>query len=219
MKLAFQLAYKNLIGAGLRTWLNVAVLAFSFLIILFFNGILDGWNQQAKKDSIAWEYGHGHLVNDAYDPYDPFSIQDGHGKLAAEQNLSPILIRQASIYPEGRMLSVALKGIDVEQKTLEIPSTKLKNSAADFPVIIGERMAETAKLKKGDEVLLRWRDKNGTFDAASITIVEIFKTDLSSVDNGQLWIDIERLWEMTDLENHATLFVANEDYEAQNVEG
>ena len=80
-------------------------------------------------------------------------------------------------------------------------------------------MAETTKLKKGDEVLLRWRDKNGTCDAASITVAEVFKTDLTSVDNGQLWIDIERLWEMTDLKDHATLFVANEDYEAQNIEG
>lgn len=221
MKLAFQLAYKNLIGAGLRTWLNVAVLAFAFLIILFFNGILDGWNQQAKKDSIAWEYGNGHLINNEYDPYDPFTIQDGHGKLTAEQseNLNPILIRQASIYPEGRMLAIALKGIEVEQQVLEIPTKQLKNSEANFPVIIGERMAETAKLKKGDEVLLRWRDKNGTFDAASVTIADVFKTDLASVDHGQFWINIDRLWDMTGLENHATLLVANENYEAQNIEG
>jgi putative ABC transport system permease protein len=34
MKLAFKLAYKNLIGAGLCTWLNVLVLSFSFVIII-----------------------------------------------------------------------------------------------------------------------------------------------------------------------------------------
>jgi len=221
MKLAFQLAYKNLIGAGLRTWLNVAVLAFAFLIILFFNGLLDGWNQQARKDSIAWEYGNGHLINDEYDPYDPFTIQDGHGKINTNQseNLTPILIRQASIYPEGRMLSMVLKGIDTKQEILEIPIKSLISSDAEIPVIIGERMAATAKLKKGDEVLLRWRDKNGTFDAATVTIANVFKTDLASVDNGQFWIAIDKLWQMTDLENHATLFVANENYKVQNVEG
>jgi len=55
MKLAFQLAYKNLIGSGLRTWLNVGVLSFAFVIMIFYNGLLDGWDQQAKLDSIAWE--------------------------------------------------------------------------------------------------------------------------------------------------------------------
>ena len=31
MKLAFHLAYKNLMGAGLRTWLNAGVLSFAFI--------------------------------------------------------------------------------------------------------------------------------------------------------------------------------------------
>ncbi len=49
MKLAFQLAYRNLIGAGLRTWLNVIVLSFAYVMIIFYNGILDGWNEQARR--------------------------------------------------------------------------------------------------------------------------------------------------------------------------
>ena len=75
MKIAFQLAYKNLVGAGLRTWLNVSVLSFAFVVIIFYNGLIDGWNLQARNDGIAWEYGNGHLLNEAYDPYDPLSIQ------------------------------------------------------------------------------------------------------------------------------------------------
>ena len=78
MKLAFHLAYKNLMGAGLRTWLNAGVLSFAFIVIIFYNGLIDGWNEQAKIDAIHWEYGHGHLLNENYDPYDPFSIQDGY---------------------------------------------------------------------------------------------------------------------------------------------
>lgn len=72
MKLAFQLAYKNLVGSGLRTWLNVGVLSFAFVVIIFYNGLLEGWNQQAKREAIAWEFGSGQLLNDKYDPYDPF---------------------------------------------------------------------------------------------------------------------------------------------------
>lgn len=221
MKLAFQLAYKNLIGAGLRTWLNVGVLAFSFLIILFYNGLIDGWNEQAKHDSIAWEYANGHLKNGDYDPFDPFTILDGHGIYEGDEkeNLIPILIRQATIYPEGRMMPIALKGIDAKQKTLDLPTDFLEKSTADIPVMIGKNMANAANLKEGDEVLMRWRDKDGTFDAASITIVKIFKTNLPTVDFGQIWIPIEKLWRMTGLRNHATLYVANENFENKEVSG
>ena len=187
MKLAFQLAYKNLIGAGLRTWLNVSVLSFAFVIIIFYNGLLDGWNQQAKRDTIEWEYGNGHLLHENYDPFDPFSLQDGHGLIPDTTNhLTPILIQQASLYPEGRMISVALKGIETQQNIIALPTKVLENSTENIPALIGKRMAATTKLNIGDEVLLRWRDKNGTFDAADITIVNIFDNDVSSVDNGQL---------------------------------
>ena len=107
MRLAFQLAYKNLIGAGLRTWLNVGVLALSFVIIVFFRGFLEGWNHQAIRDNIEWELGAGHLNHIEYDRYDPFTILDGHDSLSSQEleHLFPVLIRQASIYPEGRIFA------------------------------------------------------------------------------------------------------------------
>lgn len=213
MILAFQLAYRNLMGAGLRTWLNAAVLSFAFVVILFFNGLLDGWNQQAKRDNIEWEYGKGQLIHADYDPFDPFSVQDGHGILptSAKENLVPILIRQASVYPEGRMLSISLKGIEVPQEILGLPTDLLENSKAEIPAIIGKRMATSANLKVNDELLLRWRDKNGTFDAKNVTIVGIFDSNVPTIDNGQFWIPIKKLWEMTGMEGHATMFISEAD--------
>lgn len=221
MKLAFHLAYKNLMGAGLRTWLNAAVLSFSFVVIIFYNGLIDGWNQQARIDGVNWEYGNGHLLNSEYDPFDPFSLLDGHGVLAqAEQeNLCPILIRQATIYPQGRMISIQIKGIDSQQETIKIPTQLFKSNTANFPVLIGKRMASSTSLMVGDEVLLRWRDKNGTFDAANITVVGIFDSNVPTIDAGQMWMPIEKLWEMTGLKNHATLFIANEAYSYSETPG
>ena len=220
MKLAFQLAYKNLVGAGLRTWLNVAVLSFAFVLIIFFNGMMEGWNQQAKRDTTAWEYGNGHLLNEKYDPFDPFTLQDGHGKIPANtSHLVPILIQQAAIYPDGRMVSIALKGIESDQTILALPTKSLIESNAAIPAIIGKRMAESAKLEIGEEVLLRWRDKNGTFDAAPVTIVEIFDNTVATVDNGQIWISIDKIWEMTGLENQATMFVVGDGYQHSEMAG
>src|SRR5690554_6680676 len=150
MKLALQLAYKNLIGAGLRTWLNVGILSFSFVVIIFFRSFMEGWSQQATREVIEWEFAAGHLVNSNYDENDPFTLQDGHGILPAKdrKNLSPILIQQASIYPEGRVISIILKGIETQQTVLNLPTQKLTESTANIPAMIGVRMAKSNNLEQ-----------------------------------------------------------------------
>ena len=220
MRLALKLAYRNLVGAGLRTWLNVGVLTFTFLMILFFNGIIDGWNQQAKQDSIAWEYGHGELLNPNYDPFDPFSIQDGHGILKSAQmdKLTPVLIRQAAVFPQGRMVSVSLKGIPPDQHILKLPTATLNDTAA-IPAMLGKRMADALNVKAGDKLLLRWRDKNGTFDAGEITIAHIFRSDVPTVDNGMVWMPLKKLEDMTGLQGQTTYFIASEGFDPTNSDG
>jgi ABC-type lipoprotein release transport system permease subunit len=221
MKLAFRLAFKNLMGAGLRTWLNVSVLSFTFVIIIFYSAFINGWQEQARIDGIEWEYGQGQLLNEEYDPYDPFSIIDGHGILPEneQKNLTAVLVRPGSIYPDGRMVSINIKGIDVNQDVVKIPTHFLKESTADLPAVIGTRMAKSANLKVGDEILIRWRDKNGTYDATNITIAGIFNTTIATVDNGQIWISLVKLRELTGLKGHTSYFISNNEYTNHDVNG
>lgn len=221
MKQALRLAYRNLVGAGLRTWLNVGVLSFSFVVILFYNGLIDGWNKQARRDTIAWEYGQGQLINSAYDALDPFTIMDGHGDISAvmSDDLTPILIQQASIYPENRVMNVLMKGIDPNQTILEIPTELLDTTTEELPMLIGSSMSRTTGLKKGDKTLMQWRDVNGTFDAANVVVVGVFETTVPTVDLGQVYLPLETMWKITQLHNHATYLVANEQYTPSNVEG
>jgi len=211
MKLALKLAFKNIYGAGLRTVLNVIVLSFSFVIIIFLNGVMDGWNAQAKKDTIEWEYGSGQLRHKDYDPFDPYTILDSHAPIPENRpDLTPVLIHQASIYPEGRMMNIVLKGIDADQQTLLLPTSSLSAKENQYPVVIGKRFAASSKLNVGDEVLLRWRDVNGTYDANTIFISAIFDSNVPTVDDGQIWMNIDDLWQMTGQVNEATLLVLNE---------
>ena len=213
--LIFKLALKNLLGAGMRTWLNVIVLSFAYVIIIFYNGLIDGWNEQARNDTIHWEYGQGQLWHPDYDPYDPFTLQDAHGTLppsADTQPLVPVLITQGSIYPQGRMLSVQLKGIPTDQSVLALPTASLDTITDAIPALIGKRMANSTKLKPGDRVLIRWRDKNGTYDAREILIAQVFDSNVGSIDNGQVWLSLATLQDMTGLKDQATLFVAGEGF-------
>ena len=68
-------------------------------------------------------------------------------------------------------------------------------------------MAKSAGLTIGDYVTVRWRDANGTFDADEVKIVQVMKTDVSEIDNGQLWIPLEKMREMTAMPDEATLIV------------
>ena len=217
--LALKLAYRNLIGAGLRTWLNVIVLSFSFVVIIFFKGLLDGWDRQAKTDSIAWEFGGGQYWQKNYDPYDPFTLTDSHEKpgsvgedLIKQGKATPILITQGSIYPEGRIQSALLKGIDTRQQILEIPSSKLDTVISEIPAIIGTNMAKNNHLKPGDVMMVRWRNTNGTFDANQVRIVGVFSTNVPSVDGGQLWIPLDQLRKMMLQPDEATILVTKQGF-------
>ena len=218
----FKLALKNLLGAGKRTWLNVIVLSISFVIIIFYNGLMDGWNQQAKRDSIEWDFAYGQIWHEDYDPFDPFTLTDAHAPIPedlATDQLVPELITQASIYPQGRMQVVLLRGIPVDQQLLKIPTEALKSDEDITNVVIGRRMAKASKLKEGDKVLIRWRDKGGTFDAKEVTIGKVFECDVPAVDAGQIWIAMSELEKMTGMKGEATLFAVSEDYQHSEIEG
>ena len=224
--LALKLAFKNLIGAGLRTWLNVSVLSFAFVLMIFYNGMIDGWNRQSRVDTQEWEMGEGQFWHPAYDRYDPYTIQDSHSQMSeeiqseiAKKNLAPVLIAQATAFPQGRMQGVALRGTDPDQTILKLPTSTLVKSGDTDYAIIGKRMAVTLKLGVGDRLLVRWRDKNGTFDAREIEIASIFKCDVPSVDKGQIYLRLEVLQEMMGMGNEATLLVTGKEFVRKDLNG
>ena len=217
-----KLALRNLLGAGLRTWLNVFVLSLAFVLIIFTQGLLEGMNKQAEEAMIDVEVGGGHFQHPAYDRYDPLSLTDAHGPvpaplaaLADEGRAAPVLVIQGTIYPGGRLFTVQIKGIDPGQTVLDIPTSFLGADDAspgdEIPVLIGERMAKLTGLGAGDAFTVQWRDARGTFDARDAEVVQVMKTSVQSVDSGQIWVPLERLWTMTGLDGQATFVVLAQD--------
>jgi ABC-type lipoprotein release transport system permease subunit len=218
--IAFKLAYKNLMGAGLRTLLIVFVLSLAYVLIVYMNGLYQGWDRQARIESIAWEVAEGQYWQDMYDPYDAMTLTDAHAPLpaaleagASEGEAAPILITQATIYPEGRMMGAMLKGIDVRQKILSLPTDLLDPDSEEITAIVGARLAKSAGLETGDYLLIRWRDVHGTFDATEVKIAGIFNTTVPAVDMGQVWIPLSTLQEITDMPGEATLVVVDKSPE------
>ena len=208
----FNLAIKNLIGAGMRTWLNVFVTAVSFFMIIFISGMYDGMRSHAKQVTIDTEVAGGAYWHPKYDPLDPFSYEDSHGippeeirDLIKNEKAFSILVSQASIYPSGRMMPVMMKGIEPEQSIINLPTRSLlKETDGLIPVLMGNSMAKYTKLKVGDSFAIRWLDANRTYDADEGLIVYIMETENFKVDMGTIWIPLERAQTMLDMKNEAT---------------
>jgi len=215
--LTLKLAYRNLVGAGLRTWLNVGVLSFTYVLIIWHQGLFSGMYRQASRDFIKDEIAGGQYWIETYDPYDPLSLDESHGiipgqldALIENRQATPILVRQGTIYPEGRVQSILIKGIDPAQTLLDIPTADLSRDAIQLPVMVGKSMAKKNSLQIGDTLTIRWRDINGTFDAADGEIVVIMNTNVPTMDKGQLWVPLESLQEMSGLENEGTIVVVDQ---------
>jgi putative ABC transport system permease protein len=213
-----KLALRNILGAGIRTWLNVIVLSFAFVTIIWTQGLYQGMSRQSVRATVDAEYGGGQYWQENYDPLDPLSLEDGHGPipeslktLIQEDQATAILVIQGTIYPNGRIQPILIKGIDPRQKILSLPSVALDTDEAEIPAFIGTRMARNTGLKVGDAITLRWRDVQGTFDARDVQIVEIMNTTVPTVDQGQIWVPLETIQELAQMPNEASLIVLQKD--------
>lgn len=210
-----KLAFRNIAGAGLRTWLNVFILSIAFVSLIWLVGLMEGTFEQIKIDTANTELGGGQYWHQAYDPFDPLTLEDAHGpisssliELISNDAATPILVTLGAIFPEGRVQTALIKGISPDQQILDLPTQSLLQENPDvIPALIGSRMADQANLKIGDEVTIRWRDIHGTFDAVDIYISHIMYTVNPAVDSGQVWISLPILQEMLQAPGEATLIV------------
>ena len=215
----FKLALRNILGAGLRTWLNVGALSFGFVVVIWMQGLYEGMLQQMITAAIDADYGGGQYWHRSYDPYDPLTLEDAHGKpgkLLQEQIASgqatAILLVTGSMFPHGRAQSVVFRGIDPKQNIINVPASALVKKDLT-PAMIGERMAKDANLNIGDTLTVRWRDVDGTFDATDVEIVHIMKTTVPGLDYGQLWLPLEDLQEMVGTPGESTFVITRKNYQ------
>ena len=208
----FKIAIKNLLGAKLRTWLNVFVTSLSFFMIILFSAMYDGMREHAKQVTINTEIAGGSYWHPKYDPLDPMTFEDAHSVppsaikgLVNQEKAFPVLVSQASIYPNGRIMPVIMKGIIPEQNIVNMPTKMLAgHDKIAIPVLIGRSMAKDAKLEVGDTFTIRWLDANRTYDADEGTVVHIMDTENFKLDMGHIWVPLHKAQEMLDMKKEAT---------------
>ena len=207
-----KIAMKNLLGARLRTFLNVLVTAFSFFLILFMSAMYDGMLQHTKQVTMDTEIAGGAYWHPKYDPLNPMTFEDAHSvppvaiqTLVDEKKAFPVLVSQASIYPGGRIMPTIMKGIPPDQNIVNMPTDALSgHEDIAIPVLIGKGMASESKLEVGDAFTIRWLDADLTYDANEGTVVHIMDTENFKLDMGHIWIPLKKAQSMLAMEGEAT---------------
>ncbi len=214
----FKIALKNLLGARLRTFLNVLITSISFFMIIFITGLYDGMRQHAKQVTIDTEIAGGAYWHPKYDPMAPMLFEDAHSvvpkdihKLIIKGKATPVLVSQVSIYPNGRIMPAIMKGIDPEQNIVNIPTKHLNTDKETIPILIGKGMANNAGVEIGDSFTIRWLDTDQTYDANEGTVVHIMDTENFKLDIGHIWVPIRKSQEMLATEGEATYVTYQKD--------
>ena len=212
--MVFKIALKNLLAAGVRTWLTAFVLSLTLASMIFMQGLMAGMLDEMSTIRINEEIAGGQIWHQLYDPYDPTTLEEANGALPnGVQNLveqgeaCPLLMIPGAIYPKGRFKNVVIMGVDPAQECLKVDYSPLKQSNGDglLSVMIGKRFADSLGLKKSDILTIRWRTRSGAFDALDAEIVAILHTNAPVMDRGQIYLSHEVVNKMNGTQNFSTL--------------
>ncbi|PIQ99119.1 MAG: lipoprotein releasing system transmembrane-like protein [Nitrospinae bacterium CG11_big_fil_rev_8_21_14_0_20_45_15] len=201
-----KLAWIQFLRQGARAWLNVAVTGLTLVTLIFMTSLLNGFQLQASKNLKSTDVGGGHYRLPDFDILSPTEWEDQTFspppflKNLSDTEKAEVLVLQGQLFPNRRLYPVQLRGIDLKQKLLDLPLEPLsrqENGNEYIPVIIGTRMSERSRLQKGDSAVLRWRDRLGVIDARDAKVIEVADFLNPRVDEGVVWLSLDRLRIMT----------------------
>ncbi len=224
--MVLKIALRNVLSAGVRTWLNTFILSLTFTSIILIQGMNNGLLKQMMKNRISEELGNGQYWHQNYDPYDPLSLDESHAKIPESASKAvrtreaiPILMISGSVYPQGRVFPAILKGIPADQKILNLPFENLNSDSPEgtIPAMIGNRMAKKTELAMGDVITVRWRNSEGAFNAIDLAVVNIFNSKAPAMDQGQIWLSLENLQKMNLSPDHATVIISSKEIETESL--
>ncbi len=217
-----QIAFKNFLRQGMRSFLNVLVTALAMIAVVFNLSLYNGFQDQAVRNMVSTDVAGGHYRMPDFDILAPmewedqtFKTPDALSSLASSAK-AEVLVLQGQIFPNRRLFPVQLRGMDMQQTLLDLPLRKLeqwKEPVDDvIPIIIGKQMAGKSHLHIGDGVILRWRDRFGAVDALDARVVDVVPLINPRIDEGVVWIRLDHLRQITQRKGEAS-WVAVKDFQ------
>jgi ABC-type lipoprotein release transport system permease subunit len=215
-----QIALKNFLRQGMRSFLNVLVTALAMVAVVFNLSLYNGFQEQAVRNMVLTDVAGGHYRMPDFDILAPmewedqtFQVPDALSGLPSTDK-AEVLVLQGQIFPNRRLFPVQLRGMEVQQTLLDLPLNKLEEWQAPvddvIPIIIGKQMAGKSHLHIGDGVVLRWRDRFGAVDALDARVVDVVPLINPRIDEGVVWMRLDHLRQITQRTGEVTWIAIKE---------
>lgn len=214
MKLLLLLAWRNLWRHRRRSFLNMALLAISAVIIIFLVSMNEGVYDKILKNSIDLSVGEIQLEMPKFEE-DPvienfiFNATHFENKLKNIKEIKAFTprIETYGLLSAKNTLGGAIVGIDPDrEKTVSVLADKISKGhflkqGDDQGVILGETLAQNLGVELGEELVVLTQDYYGQTSAARFTVRGLLSSGSLEVDNYQIFVNLKSLQNLLSLED------------------
>ncbi|MBT3724079.1 MAG: ABC transporter permease, partial [Gammaproteobacteria bacterium] len=220
------LAYSNVLRNKRRTFITILIAAVGVTSILvgggFANFTYEGLREMAARDS-------GHLIMahpSYFDKEEEMQMQYGLSdyqqlsqSMASDREIRYVLprIQFSGLVSNGEKSSIFIgTGVDPAGEfkvkgpflTMVSGSVLSKRETADNPmVVIGQKMAKSMNVKKGDYLTLMSTTTEGSLNALDVTVQGVMTTGVPDMDSRALYVNVRTAQELLQTDKVSTLSI------------
>jgi ABC-type lipoprotein release transport system permease subunit len=194
--ITFRLAWRNLWRRKRRTWLTVAAMVFSNILLVFMISLQIGMYAMMINNTLRAQTGHLQVQAPGYkDDHKMRQVVPDVQGLAAElrQGLATdeVAARAAAfalVSSADRSYGLQITGVEpeFEARVSSLPGLikdgRFLEAAWADEIIIGRVLARNLRVEVGDELTFIGSGRDGSFAAAVVTIVGIFESGMPDMD-------------------------------------
>jgi len=202
-----KLAFKNLVRHKNRTMITAVIIAFAIFFYLIMDSLIGGMTEMSFDTIIDYEAGHIQIADRYYwEEKDELPLEnlireeDELFKIIRDHPQHQLDLRElnfsARLNNGINELPIVAKGV----KGAELLSTfNLKSSFVEgniftensYQAVMGKRLADLMKLKKGDYFTLLVKDKYETFNTIDLEVVGLLHTINPNLNSNYVYLPLE----------------------------
>jgi putative ABC transport system permease protein len=202
--ITLSLAWRNLWRRSRRTWLTVAAMVFSNILLVFMISLQFGTYRMMYENSLRMFTGHLQVQAQGYidEPKMRLTVPDVRGlaaKLRAvlpEDEVAARASAFALVSSAERSYGVQVVGVepDFEGRVSNLPGLieqgRFLDSSGGRQAVLGSVLARNLKIDTGDEITLFGSGRDGSFAAGIAQIVGIFESGVPEIDRNVIQIPL-----------------------------
>jgi ABC-type lipoprotein release transport system permease subunit len=220
MRLYLRLAWRNIWRHRRRTFIIVTAMALGLALMMFYDGLMAGFNQAIYGNAIKVLGGNIQVHAQGYravaDQNPLLPLGDGVAVVKAASANSQVLAATRRINTGGLAsnregaFGVGITGIEPEQEQAVnlaaqhiVEGRYLTAEDADM-VLIGKGLADAMSVRAGDRITLAGRSTHEQMRQRTMTVVGIYDLDMPDIEKRTVYISLREAQALYDLSGEST---------------